>query len=210
MNQPTETAAGVLEFWFGRGGGDLDAGVAAAEIAAAKTPLWWSKDAQLDAQITARFAATVDAAAAGQLDAWAESPRGILALIICADQFPRNIRRDSPAAFACDPVALRWAKSCVERGDDQLLAPIQRVFAYLPFEHSEALADQQRSLALYQALAAAAPAAERELFDGYLDYARRHHDIIAQFGRFPHRNAVLGRPSTAAESAFLQQPGSAF
>lgn len=207
MNQSMETVDSVLEFWFGPGGGD---GIAATDIAAEKTPLWWSKDAQLDRDITARFAATVDAAAAGRLDAWAESPRGLLALIICTDQFPRNIHRDSPAAFACDPVALRWAKSCVDRGDDRRLAPIQRAFAYLPFEHSEDLADQLRSVALYQALADAAPAAEHELFDGYLDYARRHHDIIARFGRFPHRNAVLCRPSNAQESAFLQQPGSAF
>lgn len=212
MTDTTETAAGVLEFWFGRGGGDIVAGDAAAatKIAAEKSPLWWSKDAQLDREISARFAATVDAAAAGQLDAWAQSPRGQLALIICTDQFPRNIHRDSPAAFACDAVALRLARTCVDRGDDHRLAPIQRVFAYLPFEHSEALTDQQRSVVLYQALANAAPAAERELFDAYLDYARRHHDIIARFGRFPHRNALLGRPSTAKESAFLQQPNSAF
>jgi len=210
MAQTTETADSVLEFWFGRGRGDAEAGGSAVEVAAEKTPLWWSKNAAIDREITDRFAATVNAAAAGRLDAWRESPRGLLALIICADQFPRNIHRGAAAAFACDPLALRLAESGVDSGDDRLLAPIQRVFAYLPFEHSEALADQRRSLVLYQALADAAPAAERELFDGYLDFACRHHAIIARFGRFPHRNAVLARRSSAEELAFLEQPGSSF
>lgn len=206
MSNPAESATTVLEFWFGPSGGDGDA----AAIAADKSAMWWSKDARIDAEITARFAATVDAAAAGRLEAWGDAPRSQLARIICADQFPRNIHRDSPAAFACDRLALRWAKSCVDSGDDKRLAPIQRVFAYLPFEHSEALADQRSSLALYQALADAAPAGMRELFAAYLDFARRHHDIIARFGRFPHRNAILGRQSSAEELAFLQEPGASF
>lgn len=206
MTETTETVDSVLEFWFGPSGGDGDA----AAIAEAQTAMWWSKDARIDRDISARFAAAVDAAVDGRLDAWAATPRGQLARIICADQFPRNIHRDSPAAFACDAFALRWAKACVDNGDDMRLAPIQRVFAYLPFEHSEKLADQAQSLALYQALADAAPAAEHQLFAVYLDFARRHHAVIEKFGRFPHRNAILGRPSSAEELAFLEQPGAAF
>lgn len=193
----------VLEFWFGRGS-------TATEIADQKTPLWWSKNDRIDRQIAERFTATTEAAAAGQLDRWRETPRGLLALIISTDQFPRNIHRGTPRAFSCDPIALRLAAACADSGADRRLAPIQRVFAYLPFEHSEQLADQRRSVALYQFLAENAAAAERELFDGYLDYARRHHDIIERFGRFPHRNAILGRQSSDEERAFLEQPGSSF
>jgi len=208
----TETIDSVLEFWFGPGGGDAESTVTALAIADAKSALWWSKDATVDAEIAARFTTVMNAAAAGQLSAW-DSPRGQLARIICVDQFPRNIHRDSANAFAHDALALKLAKTCVDRGDDRRLAPIQRVFAYLPFEHSEALADQARSLALYQALADAAPAGDpktRELFATYLDFARRHHAVIARFGRFPHRNKILARPSTAQELAFLEQPDSSF
>jgi len=201
--QSPENIDSVLEFWFGRG-------ATATEIAEQKTPLWWSKNEQIDREITERFTATTEAAAAGQLHRWRETPRGLLALIISTDQFPRNIHRGTPRAFACDPIALRLAAACADSGADRHLAPIQRVFAYLPFEHSEQLADQRRSVALYQALAGSAAAAERELFDNYLDYARRHHDIIERFGRFPHRNAILGRPSSGEELAFLEQPGSSF
>lgn len=201
--ESAENMESVLEFWFGRGS-------TAAEIADRKTPLWWSKNDRIDREIAERFTATTEAAAAGQLDRWRETPRGLLALIISTDQFPRNIHRGTPRAFAYDPVALRLAVACADSGADRRLAPIQRVFAYLPFEHSEQLADQRRSVALYQALAQNAAAAERELFDGYLDYARRHHDIIERFGRFPHRNAILGRQSSDEELAFLEQPGSSF
>ncbi len=199
---PEEISA-VLEFWFGAAG-------TAVEVAAEKTSLWWSKSEPVDRQITARFAATADAAASGELAHWVKSPRGLLALIICTDQFPRNIHRDTPGAFAGDAVALRYARQCVDGGTAPQLRPIERVFAYLPFEHSENLADQRRSIALYEALAQRAAADEAELFNGYLDFARRHFEIIRRFGRFPHRNRILGRPSTDEERAFLEQPGSSF
>jgi len=197
----TETLDSVLEFWFGRG-------ATAAEVAAEKTPLWWSKNADADREITARFAATVSAIAAdaAAFADWRGAPRGQLALIICTDQFPRNMHRDSPAAFAHDPLALRFAKQC----DSARLRPIERVFAYLPFEHSEAPEEQERSVALYQELAAGAAPSEQELFDNYLDFARKHYDIVMRFGRFPHRNKALGRESTAEETAFLREPGSSF
>ena len=193
----------VLKFWFG-------CGQTAAEIADEKTAMWWSKSDQIDREITRRFKTVTEAAAAGQLAHWADSPRGLLALIICADQFPRNMHRAAPRAFACDPAALDYAKHCVDSGADQRLKPIERVFAYLPFEHSEALAEQQRSMALYQALAESAAPNEDELFNGYLEFARKHFEIIERFDRFPHRNKILGRHSTDRERAFLKQPGSSF
>lgn len=193
----------IIEFWFGRGR-------SATAIADEKTALWWSKNPRIDREITDRFAATSEAATNGQLDHWADSPRGLLALIISLDQFPRNIHRDTPQAFACDPIALGFAKQCAAGGAAQQLTPIERVFAYLPFEHSEQLADQQRSVALYQTLAATAAADETGLFNGYLDFARQHHDIIARFARFPHRNHILGRTSSDEELAFLEEPGSSF
>ncbi len=202
---PHEDGERILEFWFGR-----ERTATAAEVAAEKSELWWGKNEHTDREIATRFTAATEAVAAGELASWAESPRGLLALIICADQFPRNIYRNSPKAFACDPIALNFAKLCVDGGAARQLRPIERVFAYLPFEHSEVLAEQQRSLALYEELAESVDAAETELFENYCDYARQHHDIIARFGRFPHRNRILGRPSSAEEVAFLEQPGSSF
>ncbi len=193
----------ILEFWFGRGR-------TATEVAEEKASLWWSKNESIDKEITRRFAATTEAAAGGQLSHWAQSPRGLLALIICTDQFPRNIHRDSPKAFSCDPAALGFAKECVDGGAARQLRPLERLFAYLPFEHSEALAEQRRAVALYQTLAKNAAADEAELFDGYLQFAHKHQEIIERFGRFPHRNPILGRPSTDEEHAFLKQPASSF
>ncbi len=198
MIEPIE---GILEFWFGRG-------QTALAVADEKTALWWSKSDPVDREITERFAATTAAVADGQLDHWAESPRGLLALILCTDQFPRNMYRDTPAAFAFDRQALSLAKRCVACAPQ--LAPIERVFAYLPFEHSEELAEQQRAVALYRALADEVGAAEAELFEGYCEFADRHYQIIERFGRFPHRNRILGRRSTDEERAFLEQPGSSF
>ena len=195
----TENIDSVLEFWFGRG-------ATAAEINAEKEALWWSKNDALDREITARFAPLVAAVAAGKRSDWEASPRGQLALIICTDQFPRNMHRDSPKAFAHDPFALRIAKQC----DAAQLRPIERVFAYLPFEHSEELAEQARSVALFEKLAADAPPSEQKLFADTLDFARKHYDIIKRFGRFPHRNAALGRETSEEEAVFLREPGSSF
>ncbi len=199
----SEQIESVLEFWFGRG-------QTATEVAAEKTPLWWSKNDLIDREIIDRFAATSEAAANGELGHWAESPRGLLALIICTDQFPRNMYRDTPKSFSFDSVALGFAKQYVDRGAQRQLAPIERVFAYLPFEHSEELTEQQRSIALYQALAQSIGADEVELFNGYGEFADKHYQIIKRFGRFPHRNRILRRPSTDEERAFLEQAGSSF
>jgi len=198
-----EQAESILEYWFGTEADDL---VAANQ----HTALWWKKNPQVDQEIRERFASLLDAAAAGNLDGWLTRPRGRLAMIILADQFSRNMYRDTPRSFAFDPLAQIWCKAGLDSGADRLLRPVERVFFNLPLEHSESLEDQHRSVALFKSLAESVPDEHRELFDGYLKYAERHRDIVQRFGRFPHRNAILGRESTEEEIAFLQQPGSSF
>jgi uncharacterized protein (DUF924 family) len=184
-------AADVLDFWF--------AGSAVARDE------WFRKDASFDALIAERFGALVDHALAGGLVAWAQEANSALAQVIVLDQFARNIFRDTPRAFAGDALALPAARAMVARGDDLALPPLRRLFAYLPFEHAEDRAQQHESLRLFTALTAADAALAT-----FEDYARRHADVVERFGRFPHRNAVLGRDSTAEELQFLQQPGSRF
>ena len=189
-------ANNVLAFWFGTPD--------AADYGQARAA-WFRKDDAFDAQIRARFLTEVEAAIAGERDDWAKTPHGALALFILLDQFPRNLFRDTARAFAGDTAALALAGRVVGEGWDRKLLPVQRVFAYLPFEHSEALADQERSVALFAALADAHPETA-----SYLDYAERHREVIVRFGRFPHRNGVFGRSSSPAEADYLAQPGSGF
>lgn len=203
----------LLGFWFGVGG-------SAGEIAEAKAGLWWGKGAETDGEIGRRWGGLVKTGAAvagaggrGELAGWRETPRGLLALIICMDQFTRCLYRGSAEAFGSDGVALGLAKEGVEGGAVRKLQPIERVFAYLPFEHSEVLAEQETSLALFRELAdeaAGVSDAEGEVFANFYEFARKHYVIIERFGRFPHRNAVLGRASTEEELAFLQEAGSSF
>lgn len=190
-------------FWFGTSPQD-------AEVIASQSALWWQKQPAVDTEIRKRFAPLVERAATGELDSWLGELRGRLALILLTDQFPRNIWRGQAAAFAFDVLALRWAKEALVLGLDTRARPIERVFLYLPLEHSENLADQQHAVRLFDALAASVSSELRPAFDGFLDYARRHLEIIERFGRFPHRNAALGRETTAAEADFLRQPGSRF
>lgn len=184
-------AAEVIDFWFA--GSD------------APREEWFRKDAAFDALIAARFGAAIEQALHGGLTDWAQTPQGALAQVIVLDQFTRNAFRDTPRAFAGDALALAAARAMVARGDDRVLPPLQRVFVYLPFEHAEDAAMQDESLRLFGALASADAS-----FAVQLDYAQRHADIVRRFGRFPHRNALLGRESTAEEVQFLQQPGSRF
>lgn len=150
-----------------------------------------------------RFGGVIEAALASALPAaWQPAP---LAELLLLDQFTRNVFRGTPRAFAGDARALVLARQLVDSGAHLALHPLERAFAYLPFEHAEDLAMQDRSVALFEALATGDP-----YFDDTLDYARRHRDIVQRFGRFPHRNAILGRASTPDEIAFLQQPGSSF
>ncbi len=186
-------ASAVLGFWFG----DPPTTEARAE--------WFRKDPAFDTQIRERFGAALDAALQGGLRDWDATPQAALARIVVLDQFTRNAFRDTPRAFAGDALALAAAQSLVASGADRALGPWQRQFVYLPFEHAEDLAQQQRALALFGALAAEHPQTAELLV-----WAQKHHDIVARFGRFPHRNAILGRPSSAEEAAFLSQPGSRF
>ena len=193
---PDPRAEDVLAFWFGAPG-SVDHG----------RPLekWFRKDAAFDRQIAERYGALIASALAGELEPWAGDPASALARIIVLDQFTRNVFRDSPRAFAGDVRALAAARALVESGADETLLPVQRSFVYLPFEHAEDLDAQDEGVRLHTRLAAVAP----DMSDA-LDWARRHQAVIARFGRFPHRNAMLGRPSTPEELAFLQQPGSRF
>jgi len=158
---------------------------------------WFVKDAAFDAEITARFLPAYEAAAAGELADWENSATGAFALLLLLDQFPRNIFRGSARTFAADPLAREVAHRVINRGFDRAFPPNERTFFYLPFEHSENLADQERCVALTRASGDAEA----------LKWAELHADIIRRFGRFPHRNAVLGRETTPDEQAFLDAGG---
>lgn len=193
----------LLDFWFGDATDDVDVGQAQAA-------LWWGASAETDDLIAGRFGQAASAAAAGALDHWTGSPRGRLALVLLLDQMSRVIHRGTSGAFAQDDTARRVAEKGLESGADRLLRPIERVFFYLPFEHSEDGRTQERSIELYRTLAEEVPENWRKSFDFYLDFAVRHKAIIDRFGRFPHRNAILGRESTPEEIEFLKEPGSGF
>ena len=186
----------VLDFWFGAPGSREFGTVRKA---------WFSKDAAFDATIRERFGALVERALRGELEAWGDEPRSALAQILLLDQFTRNAYRGSARSFAGDARALAAATRMVGSRQDEALAPFMRGFVYLPFEHAEGLAMQDEAIRLFTKLANEAP----EHAD-MLDYAHRHRDVIERFGRFPHRNDILGRQSTAEEIAFVKQPGSGF
>lgn len=185
------SAQEVLDFWF----------------ADENTVRWFLRDADFDQAIRERFAGTLEAAALGELDAWALTPHGWLALLIVLDQFSRNIHRGDARAFAQDGKAQALALVGLERRDDEALTPLERVFAYLPLEHAEDLALQWRSVTLFRALALQASPNARGQYENFLDYARRHCEVVTRYGRFPHRNAALGRPSTPDELAYLAEGG---
>lgn len=196
----TAEAEAVLRFWF------QDAG-RSPEHATARNTVWFGGDPCLDAEICERFGTRVEAARAGDLDAWLESPRELLAWLILVDQFSRNVYRDSAAAFEADPRARAAVLRALSLGWDRELAPIERLFLYLPLEHSEALADQDRCVALCATLEDEVAAEWKPVFAGYNRYARDHREVIVRFGRFPHRNRVLGRTDTDDERAYLEGGG---
>lgn len=193
----------LLDWWFG------DAAAASA-VAAQRSKLWFGYKASQDAEARERFGELSALALAGGLQDWAEHAEGWLALILLLDQLPRMIHRATPQAFAGDARAQQLVRRGLAQGLDQQLAAIRQVFVYLVLEHAEDLAMQNLAIERFRALREQVPAAERELFAGYLDYAVRHQQVIARFGRFPHRNAILARISTPDELAFLQEPGSRF
>jgi uncharacterized protein (DUF924 family) len=184
----------ILDFWFGRPG--------TAEHGSTRS-VWFRKDPAFDSEITARFGVAIETALSGGDVDWA-SPRGALARILLLDQFTRNSFRDTPRAFVGDTLALAIAEDAVARGDDVSLSPVERWFMYMPFVHAESPHAQERSLALFRSLRDQTGLAEP------LPWAERHAGVIRLFGRFPHRNAILGRASTPEEIAFLAAPGSRF
>lgn len=185
----------ILDFWFGPSG-DPGRGQPRA--------IWFKKDADFDADVRRRCLADHEAAAAGMLDALMASAEGCLALCILLDQVPRNIFRGSPRAFATDAKARLVARAAVDAGFDRSLLPVERWFVYLPFEHSEDIADQRLSVALFESARGGSDSRDS------MAAVYRHYEIIERFGRFPHRNAVLGRVSTPEELEFLKQPNSSF
>ncbi|HEV2540973.1 MAG TPA: DUF924 family protein [Frateuria sp.] len=185
------SAREVLDFWF----------------ADENTVRWFLRDVDFDQAIRARFAGTLEAAANDELDSWALTPHGWLALLIVLDQFSRNIHRGDARAFALDGKAQALALAGLERRDDEALEPLERVFAYLPLEHAEDLALQWRSVTLFRALALQATPTSRGQYENFLDYARRHCEVITRYGRFPQRNAALNRASTPDELAYLAEGG---
>lgn len=196
--------AEVLEFWFGEADPPADVG---DDVFAR----FWKKDTAFDQLIAQRFGELHARACRGELDHWAETPRGRLALVIVLDQFSRNLFRGDPRAFAQDESALKHALAGIDGGELSRLTPLQRYFLVMPLMHSEDLAIQRRCVELFERLAAETlDAGLAKRFSGAADYARRHRDIVERFGRFPHRNAVLARASTPEEQAFLKQPGSSF
>lgn len=161
---------------------------------------WYRAPPEVDAEIARRFGQLYESLRDAVPGDWLRTPQGRLAAILVLDQFPRNIHRGTPQAFATDDKALAFSKDAIAAGADMELPPEQRAFLYMPFQHAEDLAEQRRSLELFEALGN----------PNNLDFAVRHYDIIARFGRFPHRNDVLGRESTPEELAFLKEPGSSF
>jgi uncharacterized protein (DUF924 family) len=200
MNQHNRSPSRIdplLDFWFG----PLTAGFSSA----AQRQRWFAADPAFDQDVAHRFGDLLAEAAAGHLTAWLADARGRLAFIIVTDQFSRQIHRGSGSAFATDSLALRAARDGIEMGQDQKLELDERTFFYLPFEHSESRIDQHTSVALFSKLNDETPAEHQALTADTLRFARHHRDIVFEFGRFPHRNAILERASTDAEQQFLRR-----
>ncbi len=191
MSQATE----ILDFWFGK---PDEPGYGKPKSS------WFSKKPEFDEELRIRFLNDYQKAAAGNLDEWIDAPDSCLALILLLDQFPRSVFRDTPEAFLTDWEALSAAHHAVAQGYDKKLLPVQRWFIYLPFEHSENLEHQRKSVQLFEQLTNDPDSAS------CIDYAIRHMKVIERFGRFPHRNAILGRTSTLEEKEFLKQADSSF
>lgn len=197
------TPEDILDFWLGTLRPD---GTVEPEISAR----WWRKDPAFDDEIRTRFGEFVDRAGTGALDDWAKSARGRVALVVLLDQFPRNLHRGSGRAFEHDPRARAHAVEALDSGQDREVPPMLAYFLYMPLMHSESLEDQDRCVRAFDEAAARAPDGPRKALEGGTHFARKHRDIVARFGRFPHRNAALGRESTPEEVDFLKQPGSSF
>lgn len=198
------TEQNVLDFWYGPLRED-------GSVAPDRAKRWWKKDPSFDALIAEQFGETLAAARRGECEHWATTPEGRTALVILLDQLSRNAHRDTPDAFAADPRALSHASAAADAGELLRLPALYGYFLLMPFMHSEDIATQERGVALFSELANATPAGPpKQSLVGAVDFAKRHRDIVQRFGRFPHRNAILGRESSAEEVEFLKQPGSSF
>ena len=203
-----DDAKKVRDFWFGKV-------PLAPEQLPRRMDLWFgnaSEDVQrsVDEALRTRFGALVERALMGELAQWADGPRRRLSLILLLDQFPRNIHRGTARAFAGDEQALGLTLSGMQSAADAALNAVERIFFYMPLQHSESLEVQEESVAAFKRLANEAPDTIREVFKGCVTFAEKHRDVIARFGRFPHRNALLGRPSTVDEANYLREGGATF
>ncbi|HEX7025729.1 MAG TPA: DUF924 family protein [Gammaproteobacteria bacterium] len=203
MDNESQRVDAILDFWYGQPRDYVHAGEA-------RIKFWFGGAPDVNRAIRERFAADHRYAAENRLDHWAVPENGLLALVILLDQFSRNIYRGSSRAFEWDHKALALSLAAIGDGRDIVMLPLQRLFLYLPLEHAEDPQMQRLSVDKFTALAEQAPEDMHETYLGFLDYAQRHKAIIERFGRFPHRNALLGRDSTAEEKEFLTQPGSSF
>lgn len=199
----TITPTEILTFWFGAI--DVD-GLVSQET----SQRWWQKNLEFDQLINDRFLPALNLAAEGGFQDWLKNAKGRLALIILLDQFSRNCFRDTAKAFTQDPLALEYAREGIALNQDKDLALIERVFFYIPFEHSESAEDQETSVQLFKELAELATEKQQTTFNNFYDYAIQHKKIIDKFGRYPHRNQLISRSSTPEELEFLKQPGSSF
>lgn len=196
-------ADAVLETWFGN---DQETPDAVDE----RARLWFAPDSSFDELIRDQFASFPDRALAGEFSDWAGAARSCLALVLVLDQFPRNLYRGSSQSFAYDATALEVCRDALARGLDGELSPLEAVFLYLPLEHTEDLHVQTQSVSMFRKLLGRASTQLTDRFESFLVYAQRHHAVIEQFGRFPHRNAVLGRRSTSAEIDYMESGGETF
>lgn len=197
MEKPYER---ILDFWFG----------ASADETKERAARWWKKDPAFDQEIRAQFEPYLLSAVRGELNAWLEEPESSVAFVVLLDQFSRNMYRDTPEAFAQDERALGATLQGMERGFDARLSPLRRYFFYMPMMHAENRSIQQRSVQTFEKLAEEKDTGFDGMLRGAADYARRHRAIVERFGRFPHRNNILERTTTAEEAAFLLTPGSSF
>ncbi|WP_027859290.1 DUF924 family protein [Marinobacterium jannaschii] len=187
----------ILEFWFG----EIEGGFTTTD----RSQLWWMGNPEQDLLIGQQFGYLMEPALGGELDHWADAPRGRLALIILLDQFTRNIYRGTAKAFSGDAKALGLCKEGIELGHDRKLAYTERTFFYMPLEHAEDLDAQERCIKQFQKLVQEVPDDRKEAAQGNLDFAHQHRNVIVRFGRFPHRNEALGRSSSEEELEFLEQ-----
>lgn len=198
-----ESVGDILSFWFGE---DCDP----VHITPEQRTRWFGKNPSLDTLMGSRFSETVQRAAQGELSHFLTQPKGRLAIILLLDQFSRNIWRNTAGMYQYDTQALRHASELIENNEHHNYDPIERVFIYLPLEHTEDLILQKKAVSLFKELRDSLPQDQRPSYQGSLDYALKHQEVIEQFGRFPHRNNILNRASTPAELKYLAQPGSGF